>query len=395
MTTIAQEVTRGGGLRLAPTTRSSDQNPLAWKSMMGTRQVSARLALLPETKPRMSALGTSVIIQICLVAMLVTVPLLFPQQLMPRAMDMVTDLAGPPLDLPAPPKPKAPAPPKMAKVQPEPPPPMERPAPPKMDVAKYFAPPKMEPPKVKPRQVDAELPKVNDTFQPLNLKVDASQPARPREPVKTGLMTSGSQATPTITKPTPVEKVQTGGFGDPQGVAGPGNPNKRATIGQFGDAALPPGPGYGNGSGGANGQRGVVASTGFGNGVAIEPSGGKRGGSVQTSGFSNTNDQVVQGPRKKVDDAPAVEAVVILSKPKPVYSAEALKLNLEGEVLLEVVFPASGGEVQVNRVIKGMGHGLDEAATRAAQQIKYKPALSNGHPVDFPAVVHIVFQIAY
>jgi len=38
---------------------------------------------------------------------------------------------------------------------------------------------------------------------------------------------------------------------------------------------------------------------------------------------------------------------------------------------------------------------LDEAATRAAQQIKYKPALSNGRAVDFPAVVHIVFQIAY
>ena len=42
-------------------------------------------------------------------------------------------------------------------------------------------------------------------------------------------------------------------------------------------------------------------------------------------------------------------------------------------------FPASGGEVQVNRVVKGLGHGLDEAATRAAQQIKFKPALSNGH----------------
>jgi TonB family protein len=84
-----------------------------------------------------------------------------------------------------------------------------------------------------------------------------------------------------------------------------------------------------------------------------------------------------------------------LSKPRPVYSAEALKLNLEGEVLLDVVFPASGGEVQVNKVIKGLGHGLDEAAMRAAQQIKYKPAISNGHPIDFPAVVHIVFQTAY
>jgi hypothetical protein len=45
--------------------------------------------------------------------------------------------------------------------------------------------------------------------------------------------------------------------------------------------------------------------------------------------------------------------------------------------------------------VKGLGHGLDEAAMRAAEQIKFKPALSNGHPVDFPAVVHIVFQTAY
>jgi hypothetical protein len=31
----------------------------------------------------------------------------------------------------------------------------------------------------------------------------------------------------------------------------------------------------------------------------------------------------------------------------------------------------------------------------AAEQIRFKPALQNGKPVDFPATVHIVFQIAY
>jgi TonB family protein len=393
MTTMAQRFTQGS-LRLGPPSPSSGQNPQAWKALVGTKPVSARFSLLPESKPRMSALGTSLIVQICLVAFVFTLPLLFPQRLIPRAMYMVTDLAGPPLDIPEPPKPKPPAPPKVAKVQP--PPPVEKPAPPKPDIAKFFA-PKIEAPKPKPRQVEAELPKVNDTFKPLNLKVDSSQPARPREPVKTGVMTGGSSAVPTINKPVPVEKVQTGGFGDPNGVTGPGDPNKRANINQFGNPALPPGPGYGNGSGGASGQRGIIASTGFGNGVAIPPSGGggKRGGTVQTAGFANTNDQVALTPKKKVEDSPAVEPVVILAKPRPVYSAEAIKLNLEGEVLLEVVFPASGGEVQVNRVVKGLGHGLDEAAMRAAQQIKYKPALANGHPVDFPAVVHIVFQIAY
>jgi outer membrane biosynthesis protein TonB len=390
MTTMAQELTQGS-LRLRPASPSPGQNPQAWKALVGTKPVNARFALLPETKPRMSALGTSLIVQICLVVFLVTIPLLFPQQMIPRAMSMVTDLAGPPLDIPEPPKPKPPAPPKAAKVQP-PPPPVDRPAPPKLDIAKFFK-PKIEAPKPKPRQVEADLPKVNDTFQPSNLKVDTAQPVRPRDPVKTGLM--GSSAVPTIDKPVPVEKVQTGGFGDPDGVKGPSDPNKRANIAQFGNPALPSGPGYGNGSGGANGQRGIIASTGFGNGVAVPPTNDKRGGTVQTAGFSNTNDQVALTPKKKVDDAPSVEPVVILAKPRPVYSAEALKLNLEGEVLLDVVFPASGGEVHVNRVIKGLGHGLDEAATRAAQQIKYRPALSNGHPVDFPAVVHIVFQTAY
>jgi outer membrane biosynthesis protein TonB len=393
MTTMTQQLTQGS-LRLRPASPSSGQNPQAWKDKLGTKPVSARFSLLPETKPKMSALGTSVVIQIVLVAFVVTLPLLFPQQMIPKAMFMVTSIAGPPLDIPVPPKPKPPAPPKVAKVQPPPPPKIEAPKP---DVVKYFAPPKIQAPKVKPREVAAELPKVNDTFQPLNLKVDNNQPARPREPVKTGLMSGGSSAVPTITKPTAVDKVQTGGFGDPNGLTGPSDPNKRANVGAFGNPALPPGPGYGNGSGGANGQRGIIASTGFGNGVAVPPAGGggKKGGAVQTAGFGNSNDVVAQAPKKKLDDAPAVEPVVILAKPRPVYSAEAIKLNLEGEVLLEVVFPASGGEVQVNRVVKGLGHGLDEAATRAAQQIKYKSALSNGHPVDFPAVVHIVFQIAY
>ena len=364
--------------------------------MVGTKPVSARFALLPNTKPRMSALGTSLIIQIAVAAFLVIVPLLFPQQMIPRAMYMVTEITGPPLDIPAPPPPKPPAVAKV-RVQPTPPPPpVVRPEPPKLDVAKYFAPPKIVPPQPKVRQVEAELPKVNETFQPVKMELATKGPERPREAVKTGVMTGGSSAIPTIDKPVPLDKVQTGGFGDAQGLPGPGNPNKHANIAQFGNPALPPGPGYGNGTGGATGQKGIVASTGFGNGVAIPPAGGgQRPGAVQSTGFANQNDQVIEAPKKKADDGPAVESVVILAKPKPVYSAEALKLNIEGEVLLDVIFPASGGQVHVNRIVKGLGHGLDEAATRAAEQIKFKPALSNGHPVDFPAVVHIVFQTAY
>ena len=48
----------------------------------------------------MDALGTSLIIQIVLAAFVVSIPLLFPQQLIPKAMYMVTEIAGPPLDIP-------------------------------------------------------------------------------------------------------------------------------------------------------------------------------------------------------------------------------------------------------------------------------------------------------
>ena len=387
MTTTAEQMTQGS-LRIRPTGPAGRPNPEAWKALVGNKPVNARFDLLPNTKPRMGALGTSLIIQICLAAFVVMVPLLFPQQMIPKAMFMVTDIAGPPLEIPEPPKPKPPAAPKMAKVQP--PPPVV--TPPKINMAKFFA-PKIEAPKPKPRQVEAELPKINDTFQPLKLEVPTTQPARPREAVKTGMMPEGSSATPTIPNK-PVDKVQTGGFGDNNGLTGPSDPNKHANVGHFGDQALPPGPGYGNGTAGAAGTKGVVASTGFGNGVAIPPAAAHKG-NIQAGGFANQNDQVVEAPKKKADNAPVVEPVEILSKPRPVYSAEALKLNLEGEVLLDVIFPASGGQVHVNRIVKGLGHGLDEAATHAAEMIKFKPAISNGHPVDFPAVIHIVFQTAY
>jgi TonB family protein len=69
-------------------------------------------------------------------------------------------------------------------------------------------------------------------------------------------------------------------------------------------------------------------------------------------------------------------------------------MKLEGDVVIELVFLANG-TVRVNRVVSGLGHGLDEAASRAAQQIQFKPAKRDGQPVDFPARVRIEFRLAY
>jgi TonB family protein len=83
----------------------------------------------------------------------------------------------------------------------------------------------------------------------------------------------------------------------------------------------------------------------------------------------------------------------ILSKPVPIYTEEARSKKIEGEVLLEVVFEATG-KIHVLRVVRGLGHGLDDAAVRAAEQIRFKPALRDGQPSDSTAVLHIIFQIA-
>ena len=93
-------------------------------------------------------------------------------------------------------------------------------------------------------------------------------------------------------------------------------------------------------------------------------------------------------------EARGTSPVEVLSKPNPVYTEEARNLKLEGEVLLEMSFSASG-TLQVNRVVRGLGHGLDEAAVAAAKKIRFKPALRNGQPVDSTAIVHVVFQLAY
>jgi TonB family protein len=85
--------------------------------------------------------------------------------------------------------------------------------------------------------------------------------------------------------------------------------------------------------------------------------------------------------------------VEILSKEKPIYTEEARAKRIEGEVLLEAVFEATG-KIRVLRIVRGLGYGLDDAAIRAAEQIRFKPALKDGQPSDSTAVVHIIFQLA-
>ena len=368
--------------------RGRKGDPQAWKRAIGTRPVAARLALLPEGKPRWDRIGASAAGQIAIVLFLLLIPLIFPQQMKTALNFQVVELMQPVTEIPVapppppPPKPKAKVPPPVKPVEPEPV---------KLNPKQphVFLTAKVEPPKV--RAVEAKPVELNPVLEAAKIDMPVNQPKRPKDEVKVGNLSTGSAAPATVVAP--VNKVQTGGFGDPNGIPGKGDPNKATNVNRLGSPTLPGGPGYGNGTGGDKGIRGAVASTGFGNGTANPPPPVRRG-TVQSTGFA---DQTVatDAPKKKAASGEsATTPVNILDKPRPEYTAEGRRLRIEGDVVLDMVFLANG-TIQVNRVISGLGHGLDDAAMHAAQQIKFKPAKREGQPVDFPARVRIEFRLAY
>jgi TonB family protein len=378
------------GVGLDRNRRAPAGQEAAWKKAIGTKPIPARLALLPDGESRAKRVGISAVVQVVLVTFLLVIPLIFPERMKTALQYSYTEIAQPITMIPVAPPPP---PPKIVKVNTPPPQPVVEPIlNPKQP--HIFLNPKLNQPQPKVQTVDNRAPEINQVLQPAMVDTNQpNQPKRPKEDVKVGMMSSGN-ATPATVR-APVEKVQTGGFGDPTGLPGKGNPNAHLIVNAQGLNTLPNGPGYGNGTGGEKGIRGTVGSTGFGNGTAVPPQGGgKKGGSVQAGGFADQSTATAEAPKKKSNEGPADTAVVVLDKPRPEYTAEGRSLKLEGDVVLDVVFTASG-QVQVNRIISGLGHGLDESASRAAQQIKFKPALREGQAVDYPARVRIEFRLAY
>jgi TonB family protein len=370
--------------------RRRQPNADAWKAAIGTKPVAARLALLPDSKPRWSRIGVSALFQLCILTFCVLIPLIYPDQLKTALHFQNVEINQPLTEILTPPPP--PPPPKVVRAKT--PPPEPKPAvvePVKLDPKKphIFEIPKAVVPKV--QKVEALAPEMQAHLEAAKIDTSMNGPKKPKEDVKMNNMDSGSAAPATVKAP--VNKVQTGGFGDPNGMPGKGDPQHATNVNRQGSPALPGGPGYGNGTGGDKGIKGTVASTGFGNGTANPPPSGGKQGKVQSSGFGDQ--AAADTPKKKVAAAgPADTPVDILEKPKPEYTAEGRSLKLEGDVVIDVVF-LSNGTMQINHVVSGLGHGLDEAAVRAAQTIKFKPAKRDGQPVDFPARVRIEFRMAY
>lgn len=332
--------------------------------------------LLASGKPRWRSFGAGFGIEFIVLACALWIPALFPKQMAEAKQYMITRISMPDLQ-PLKPQPKVQ--PKIVK---------------RVEVAKVIPKPMpvVIPDPPKPKLIEPVFAKLN--VAPVVKHNPTQAPkinewARMVPDVPTNSL--GSSATPDLKRPK--APVQTGGFGDPQGLPTTAKVTHPVNINAAGGFDMPEGPGKGNGRGGAKGVQGVVQSAGFGNGTAI--AGGERtGGQVQSGSFADER-ATDSGPHvKKSSEVAHQQPVVILFKPEPQYTAEGKQAKVQGDVVLQVVFKATG-EVEVIRVVQGLGHGLDENAEIAARQIKFTPAKEDGQPVDFPANVRIHFELAY
>jgi TonB family protein len=230
------------------------------------------------------------------------------------------------------------------------------------------APPSLSPAKV---ELKASIPEINTpslpapkpvlgTFQTTN-----PVPARiEREPVR----------------------IATGGFGNPAGALDR-KPDSRSGIAQpsgFESAeAVRPG----------KSRMAVAQGEAFGSVEAAAPK-PRSSGTLMASSFDASPISASQVRRDRQSLAESdFKGVEILSKPRPLYTEEARRLGIEGEVHLRILFGADG-RLKVLTVVRGLGHGLDENAALAAAQIQFRPASKQGQAVEQAAIVRVQFQLA-
>ena len=286
----------------------------------------------------------------------------------------------------------------IAPLQPEP---VAKPEPPRV-VAKAQPQPQPLRPLPRPAQPHIALPKLDEA--PALPNITRPAPVLPAQnpviqpPVQTGLFAAGRapQAEPKLSVP----PARQAGF-ETASISSTAAPQTAVATADF-DAHAPQRP---------VATAAVVRSGGFADGSTDPRSNRAVTGKVTRTGFDSSaaSDKPAalnQSVRKTAFDekaastpaqtaAPAVAAmrpVEILEKPKPVYTAEARALKIEGTVLLDVLFGASG-EIRVLGVVNGLGHGLDENAVDAARRIRFNPAKQSGKPVDERVLLHVVFQI--
>ena len=180
-------------------------------------------------------------------------------------------------------------------------------------------------------------------------------PAPPKNPDPTLIVE------PTVVAPqlTQLPHINLLNFGDPLGMPGP--------------------PSSGPGTGGGVGT-GVGRGVGEGRGPGVGPGegGGYGGGRFDDGGVFRVGG--------------GVTSPVVVYRVEPQYSEEARKARYQGTVVLQAIVRRDG-TIDIVRVVRSLGFGLDEKAIEALKQWRFRPGMRNAEPVDVSLNVEVNFNL--
>jgi protein TonB len=173
------------------------------------------------------------------------------------------------------------------------------------------------------------------------------------------LPTAGIDLDPTLYKDLPFDR-----YGDPR------SKSKETSAG----------PGTGNGIGAGTGAGlGEGHGAGFGRGWDGNMGEDDRNPGGGGSGSAPGNERADYTKTYRGNEV-TLKAKII-SKPEPQYTEEARKNQITGTVVLKAVL-SSSGQVTSIRPVSPLPFGLTEKTIAAARQIKFTPAIKDGHPVS-------------
>jgi TonB family protein len=344
--------------------------------------IRANFGLLPETRRSPASFVTSTIVNFTILALMLYIGMTAKHVVQEHKYEQ-TELILPTTPPPPPIKVKAPPPPKVE------PPPAPREV--KLEAPRIKLPKPELKPEIKPIQMETKiaLPAVKQAKPSIILA------PQPKAALTAAAPAQVAQAHPQL------KQVH---LGETFGVTPNPNATRAATVAAIGNP-------YGGMTGKAEAPRGVVGSTGIGNGTRKGSNAGVVGRvasagiphATGTSGNAYGSGHVasagIPALRQAATVAPIPTAVPrstdleVLSKPPVQYTAEARQLKVQGDVVLRVTFTADG-QVVVQGIVHSLGHGLDEEARRVAQQIRFRPASRNGRAVDLTTNITVTFQLA-
>jgi periplasmic protein TonB len=292
--------------------------------------------------------------------------------------------------------------------KPEPEPPVIKIKPPKLPPTPQIA--KVEPPKIKLPDVklpDVPKPPVIKMVQPMPVVLPAPPKVVQPPPAPRVVNLAQAQAASVVNNSPHPTAVALGSTTNP--IAPSNRPTTSAiNLGNKGMSGMPAsnnGMGaaskvvnLGSGSAGSQNMHGRDNASGAVVGVKLGVTGGTGPMNAQGRVAGPVNLGQNTPPPMPKPAGPSTGTVKtgpkVLFKPRPEYTAEAIKLHIEGTVSVRLRV-SSSGVVQVLGVTSDLGHGLGDSAIHAVQATRFQPATdASGHPIDWEGVVNVAFQLA-